>query len=119
MHFLNHFNPANRLFLYDEEKIIPVEVSDIYYFEVINRKCYAHLKDKVYEAKLRLYEASELSGFAQIAKSVVVNISYIDYITPEFSGNFTLTLKGKPDYLTLSRKFTSTVLNRLKGEYSC
>lgn len=114
--FLNHFNPSSKLFLYDDEKIIPVDIKNIYYFEVVNRKCYAHLKNEVYEAKLKLYEADELSGFVQIAKSVVVNLDYIDYITPEFSGNFSLTLKGKTSVLTLSRKFTQNVLNRLKGE---
>lgn len=117
--FLNHFKPSSRIFLYDEEKIIPVDISDIFYFEVINRKCYAHLKDNVYECKLKLYEADELLDFVQIAKSVVVNLNYIDYITPEFSGNFSLFLKGKSDILTLSRKFTANVLNRLKGETSC
>lgn len=57
-------------------------LDDIYYFEVVDRKCFAYLQKDVYEINLSLrdIEADYADrGFARISKSVVLNILKIDY----------------------------------------
>ena len=60
------------------------------------------------EARYKLYELSEMlrgSGFIQISRGVLVNVSEVLSVEPEFSGNYTATLKTGNRHLTISRKY--------------
>ena len=62
----------------------------------------------VYSTKQKLYELKDMLSalpFAQINKSVVVNIDFVKSVSAEFSGNYSLKLKTSKEILTISRKF--------------
>ena len=117
--YLENFQKPTRLLVYDDEKMIPLASSDILYFETKEKKAFAMTEKASYQTKLKLYELEGLLGFAQISKSIVVNLEKIDYVAPEFSGNFYLYLKNVKEPLILSRKFSKALLDILRGGTLC
>lgn len=99
---------SGKLILYKEEEQYLVDADEIVYIEVSGSKVYAYTKQETYEAKQKLYEIKELLGtrpFAQISKSVIVNINCVKSIQAEFSGNYRCKLKNRKESLTISRKY--------------
>ena len=99
---------SGKLILYKEEEQYIMDADEIVYVEVSDNKVYAYTKQDTYEAKQKLYEIKELLGgrsFAQINKSVIVNINCVKSIQAEFSGNYRLKLKSRKESLTISRKY--------------
>lgn len=107
---------SGKLILYKEEEQYIVDADEIVYVEVSGSKVYAYTKQDTYEAKQKLYEIKELlSGrsFAQINKSVMVNINCVKSIQAEFSGNYRLKLKNRKESLTISRKYFKEFKDRI------
>ena len=107
LQFLNKRN-RGKLLLFKEESQYIVDTDEIVYVEVTDNKVYAYTKQDTYEAKQKLYELKELlssKSFAQINKSVIVNINCVKSIQAEFSGNYRLKLKCRKESLTISRKY--------------
>ena len=99
---------SGKLILYKEEEQYIMDADEIVYVEVSDNKVYAYTRQDTYEAKQKLYEIKELLGgrsFAQINKSVIVNINCVKSIQAEFSGNYRLKLKNRKETLTISRKY--------------
>ena len=99
---------SGKLILYKEEEQYIMDADEIVYVEVSDNKVYAYTKQGTYEAKQKLYEIKELLGgrsFAQINKSVIVNINCVKSIQAEFSGNYRIKLKNRKESLTISRKY--------------
>lgn len=107
---------SGKLILYKEEEQYIMDADEIVYVEVSENKVYAYTKQDTYEAKQKLYEIKELlSGrsFAQINKSVIVNINCVKSIQAEFSGNYRLKLKNRKESLTISRKYFKEFRDRI------
>ena len=107
LQFLKKRN-SGKLILYKEEEQFLVDADEIVYIEVSGSKVYAYTKQETYEAKQKLYEIKELlsaRSFAQISKSVIVNINCVKSIQAEFSGNYRCKLKNRKESLTISRKY--------------
>jgi DNA-binding LytR/AlgR family response regulator len=107
---------SGKLILYREEEQYIVDADEIVFVEVSDNKVYAYTKQDTYEAKQKLYEIKELlSGrsFAQINKSVMVNINCVKSIQAEFSGNYRLKLKNRKESLTISRKYFKEFKDRI------
>jgi DNA-binding LytR/AlgR family response regulator len=107
---------SGKLILYKEEEQYIVDADEIVFVEVSDNKVYAYTKQDTYEAKQKLYEIKELlSGrsFAQINKSVMVNINCVKSIQAEFSGNYRLKLKNRKESLTISRKYFKEFKDRI------
>lgn len=105
-----------KLILYKEEEQYIMDADEIVYVEVSDNKVYAYTKQGTYEAKQKLYEIKELLGgrsFAQINKSVIVNINCVKSIQAEFSGNYRLKLKNRKESLTISRKYFKEFRDRI------
>ena len=99
---------GGKVILYKEEEQYIMDADEIVYVEVSDNKVYAYTKQGTYEAKQKLYEIKELLGgrsFAQINKSVIVNINCVKSIQAEFSGNYRCKLKNRKESLTISRKY--------------
>ena len=99
---------SGKLILCKEEELYIVDADEIVYIEVSGSKVYAYTKQDTYEAKQKLYEVKELLGgrpFAQINKSVIVNINCVKSIQAEFSGNYRVKLKNRKESLTISRRY--------------
>ncbi len=107
---------SGKLILYKEEEQYIVDADEIVYVEVSDNKVYAYTKQDTYEAKQKLYEIKELLGgraFAQINKSVIVNINFVKSIQAEFSGNYRCKLKNRKESLTISRKYFKEFRDRI------
>lgn len=107
---------SGKLILYKEEEQYIMDADEIVYAEVSDNKVYAYTKQDTYEAKQKLYEIKELLGgrsFAQINKSVIVNINCVKSIQAEFSGNYRLKLKNRKESLTISRKYFKEFRDRI------
>ena len=107
---------SGKLILYKEEEQYIVDADEIVYIEVSGNKVYAYTQQDTYEAKQKLYEIKELLGgrsFAQINKSVIVNINCVKSIQAEFSGNYRIKLKNRKESLTISRKYFKEFKDRI------
>ena len=107
---------SGKLILYKEEEQYIMDADEIVYAEVSDNKVYAYTKQDTYEAKQKLYEIKELldsRSFAQINKSVIVNINCVKSIQAEFSGNYRLKLKNRKERLTISRKYFKEFKDRI------
>ena len=105
-----------KLILYREEEQYIVDADEIVFIEASGNNVYAYTKQDTYEAKQKLYEIKELLGgrsFAQINKSVIVNINYVKSIQAEFSGNYRIKLKNRKENLTISRKYFKEFKDRI------
>lgn len=99
---------SGKLILYKEEEQYIVDADEIVFIEVSGSKVYAYTRLDTYEAKQKLYEIKDMLGgrsFAQINKSVIVNINCVKSIQAEFSGNYRIKLKNRKESLTISRKY--------------
>ena len=107
LQFLGKKN-SGKLLLYREEEQYIVDPSQIVYLEVRDSRVYVCTRQEIFEAKQKLYELKELLAaypFAQISKSVIVNIDRVKSIQAEFSGNYRIKLKDRKEVLTVSRKY--------------
>ena len=107
---------SGKLILYKEEEQYIVDADEIVFIEVSDNKVFAYTRQDTYEAKQKLYEIKELLGsksFAQINKSVIVNINCVKSIQAEFSGNYRLKLKNRKESLTISRKYFKEFRERI------
>ena len=107
---------SGKLILYKEEEQYIVDADEIVFIEVSDNKVCAYTRQDAYEAKQKLYEIKELLGsksFAQINKSVIVNINCVKSIQAEFSGNYRLKLKNRKESLTISRKYFKEFRERI------
>ena len=107
---------SGKIILYKEEEQYIVDAEEIVFVEVNGTKVYAYTKTDAYEAKQKLYEVRELLGcsnFAQINKSVIVNINCVKSIQAEFSGNYCIKLRDRKETLTVSRKYFKAFKERI------
>lgn len=107
---------SGKLFLYKEEEQYIVDAAEIVFVEVSGNKVYAYTAQDTYEAKQKLYELKELlsaQSFAQINKSVIVNMNCVKSIQAEFSGNYRVKLKNRRETLTISRKYFKEFKDRI------
>ncbi len=107
---------SGKLILYKEGEQYIVDADEIVFIEVSGNKVYAYTKQDTYEAKQKLYEIKEMlvgKAFAQVNKSVIVNINCVKSIQAEFSGNYRIKLKSRKESLTISRKYFKEFKDRI------
>ena len=107
---------SGKLILYKEEEQYIMNADEIVFMEVSDGKVYAYTGHDVYEAKMKLYELKDILNartFAQINKSVIVNMNYVKSIQAEFSGNYRVKLKDRKESLTISRKYFKEFKDRI------
>lgn len=108
LQFLRKSGTSGKLIAYREEEQFLLNPEDIVYLETGGSRVTVCTAKEVYESKLKLYELKDaLSGhpFVQISKSTLVNIHFVKSIQAEFSGNYRIKLKNRPESLTISRKY--------------
>ena len=115
LQLLNKRN-SRKLILYKEEEQYLVNTDEIVFMEVNVGKVYAYTAADQYEVKMKLYELKDSLNphlFAQINKSVIVNMNCVKSIQAEFSGNYRVKLKNRKESLTISRKFFKEFKDRI------
>ena len=88
-----------------------VSISDIYYFESIDKMTFVYCEKEVYRTELRLYQiAKDFAhlGFVQISKSCILNIKVLDSITPLPSSRMEATLKNT-ERVYVTRKYLENI----------
>ncbi len=77
----------------DETRLI--QASDIYYCEIVDRKCFSYLKDSIWQLdvslQILLNQFSSI-GFVRTSKSMVVNIYKIDRLKSDLNMKVNIVL---------------------------
>lgn len=92
-----------------------VRLTDILYFESVDKNGFIYTYDKVYHTDTRLYEAEEKFAsqhFVRISKSMVVNMLKIDEISPYLAGKLRLKLVNG-EFIAVSRQYAKNIKNEL------
>lgn len=87
----------------DDERIIVLRPDEIFMVRVENEKTIIYTKEQKYSSTKRLYEFEERLGkcFMRISKSCVINLDYLNYVEPSWSGTMLVVLKnGSRDYIS-------------------
>lgn len=95
-----------------------LDARELYWFESVDKRCWAYARDAVYECPLRLYELEEklaCMDFLRISRAVVVNFRRVRSIRPDFGGRLMLTLENG-ERQCVSRQYAPAVREKLEGE---
>lgn len=90
---------------------------EIYYIEIVDRKCYAYLKEEVWqmeEGLAELVECYEMHGFVRISKSMVVNIYKVKQIKADFNMRMNLVLLNE-ETVVMSRSYRNDFFCKLNN----
>lgn len=93
-----------------------IKPAEIYYCEIVDRKCYAYLKDEVWnleEGLSELTERYEMHGFVRISKSMVVNIYKVKQIVADLNMRVKLILLNE-ETIVMNRSYRNDFFKQLK-----
>lgn len=98
----------------ETKRIFP---NEIYYLEIVDRRCFAYLREEVWQLELSLrsfLEKYQENGFVQIGKSVIANIGKIERIVPDINMRMHLILQNG-EKLVVNRSYKKQFVESLKG----
>ena len=93
-----------------------VSVSDIYYFESVDKTTFVYCKQEVYKTEYRLYQIVKdfaHLGFVQISKSCILNINVLASVTPIRNSRMEATLQNA-ERLLVTRKYLENIKQALQ-----
>lgn len=93
-------------------------LASVYYFEALDEKVFAYTSDRVYEIRLRLYEAEEAYTayhFIRCSKSVLLNLMQLESISPALNGRFFAHMKNG-ETVMISRAYVPKLKEAVMGE---
>ncbi|MCL2621008.1 MAG: LytTR family transcriptional regulator DNA-binding domain-containing protein [Defluviitaleaceae bacterium] len=93
-----------------------VSVSDVYYFESVDKMTFVYCEKDVYRTELRLYQIVDdfaYMGFVQISKSCVLNINALDLINTLPNSRMEATLKND-ERVYITRKYLDGIKHALQ-----
>ncbi len=94
----NSIPASSKLLIDDGEKVVVLSPESIYYATRVERFVEIHTADEFVQGKMTLQELEEkLKGFPffRTHRSYLVNLDFIQEITPWFNGAYNLILKGE------------------------
>ena len=74
-----------------------ISPKDVFYFESVDNKVFIYCEEKVFQSRLKLYEIEteyENRDFFRASKSIILNISKIESVSPIFYGKFEALLQN-------------------------
>jgi len=92
-----------------------INPKDVFYFESVDNKVFIYCKQKIFQSKLKLYEIEseyENSDFFRASKSIIINISKIESVSPVFYGKFQALLQNG-EKIFISRQFVPVFKKKL------
>lgn len=93
-----------------------IKPDEIYYMEIVDRKCYAYLKKEVWQLEEGLSELTdryEMHGFVRVSKSMVVNIYKVKEIKADFNMRMNLVLLNE-ETIVMNRSYRNDFFEKLK-----
>lgn len=106
------------LFGYEDERLVQLYLTDIFYVEAVDNQVFAYTENKTYQLRVKLYEfekASKFMRFFRCSKSMVVNLMKVDSVYPIFNGRFSAKLYNGEEVI-ISRRYVSALKKLLGGE---
>ena len=101
-----------------EGKQYEVPVTDVYYVEAVDNTVFIYGKQKVYEARQKLYELERIlreKYFLRVSKSLILNLMKVKSIKPALNGRYSAILQSGEEVI-ISRKYVPDLKRALKGE---
>ena len=92
-----------------------IRLSDILYFETVDRKIFFYTSDNTYETKIKIYKIEEKlanTPFSRISKSTIVNLKKVECITSESHSRLRATLLNG-EKVIVSRQYLNTIKEKL------
>lgn len=93
-----------------------IKPDEIYYIEIVDRRCYAYLKKEVWQLEEGLAELTgryEMHGFVRVSKSMVVNIYKVKEIKADFNMRMNLVLLNE-ETIVMNRSYRNNFFKKLK-----
>ena len=110
---LSLHHEADVLSGYNGQCIHRIPIEKVYYYESVDDKVFAYCEKEVYEVKQKLYEIENLSSeYFRSSKSVVLNISMLEFIKPSLSGRFRAFLSNGEE-VEISRQYAPILKQKL------
>jgi DNA-binding LytR/AlgR family response regulator len=106
---------AKRLIADDKAKIHIINPNNVFYFEAVDNKVFIYCRETVHEIKKKLYqieEEYENSDFFRASKSVILNLSKIEALSPALNGRFEALLQNG-EKVIISRQYVSELKKKL------
>lgn len=101
-----------------EGKQYEISVTDVYYVEAVDNAVFIYGREKVYEARQKLYELERIlreKYFLRVSKSLILNLMKIKSIKPALNGRYSAILQSGEEII-ISRKYVPDLKKALKGE---
>lgn len=95
---------------------VRLAVTDIYYFESVDKKTFAYCQDAVYRVEERLYmliERFSRYGFVQVSKACVLNINMLKSVRTLMNSRMEALLTNG-ERVWVSRRFIPDLKNAVK-----
>lgn len=89
-----------------------INISDIFYIEVVDKKTFVYTRDNYYETDLKLYELEEQYEFFRASKSCIINLKYINSLKADFDRKIKVTMENN-EKLIVSRQYAVGLKERL------
>ena len=106
---------ARRLTSTKDSQTFPLLPSQILYIESVDHRTFFYCDDLVCETPLRLYELELClsgAGFVRASKAVIVNLSQVRSLRPDFGGRLILTMNNG-EKLFASRQYAKGIKENL------
>lgn len=93
-----------------------IHIQEIFYCEIVDRKCYAYLEQDVYEIDFslqKLLDTYHSNGLVRISRSMCVNVFKIQQIRADFNMRMQLHLKNN-EVVILNRNYKNVFYKYVK-----
>lgn len=89
-----------------------INIADVFYIEVVDKKTFVYTRDNYYETDLKLYELEEQYEFFRASKSCIINLKYINSLKADFDRKIKVTMENN-EKLIVSRQYAVGLKERL------
>ncbi|MGN0474449.1 MAG: LytTR family DNA-binding domain-containing protein [Acutalibacteraceae bacterium] len=113
---IDYINSYETIIGQDDDVAMRILPSEIFYCEIVDRKCYAYLESEVFRIDFSLSgfcDRFARSGFVQISKSMIVNVYKIKRFTTDLNMKMTLYLENG-EAVILNRAYKKNFMDYLK-----
>lgn len=97
-----------------------ISLKNVCYFEAVDNRVFAYTLDNVYEINYKIQELVEnyyKVGFIQIARTIVLNVDYVDKLKSLVNGRILVDLSNG-EKLVITRAYSSSFKEYLKKKGS-
>lgn len=113
---LDYLDYYNTLVGENEQGQKLININEILYCEIVDRKCYVYLENEVYQTNFtiqKLLDMFQTNGLVRISKSMAVNILKIDYLKTDLNMRVNIQLDNG-EIVVLNRGYKKEFYEYLK-----